>query len=141
MTNREELVKDLPFSKRKQAGRNVIDVPEYKKMTELEKHLQFQCEEYLRVKKIPYVRIPDQIYNIVVKSKYSNLATEYLKGIPDLIIFNAIPDSEYNQVLCVELKTSKGKPTQGQRNWGKYVNVLIRRSFEHFKKTVDEFIS
>ena len=132
-------MKDLPFSKHKQAGRSVMDVKEFKATTESEKHLQIQCEEYLRVKKIPYVRIHDKVYELLIKSEFKKLANHY-RGLPDLIIFNAIPDSNYNQVLCIELKTSKGKVTQGQKNWGKYVNVLIRRSFEDFKKTVDEFI-
>ena len=62
---------------------------------------------------------------------------EFMKGLPDITILN--PDGRY---LCIELKTSKGKQSQGQINFERKVpnHYRIIRSFEDFEKQVEELV-
>ncbi len=126
----------LPLDKRK-ITQKAVDVQEFKSIIENEAHLQSQCEEWLTLEKISYLHIPNAAYNLLVKHRYSNLAKK-LKGIPDLLIFKKLENGR-NECLCIELKTSKGKQSQGQKNVAKHINVVIKRSFEDVQKEVREF--
>jgi hypothetical protein len=42
--------------------------------------------------------------------------------------------------LCVELKSERGKLSQGQKNFGNKVTVNVVRDFESFTKLVSEFV-
>ena len=134
---------ELPHSKRKQLQNNVIDKKEFKALTCKESDLQNQCEEYLGWMHIKFVRIPDILYNIIFNPENEiyhlipilirKIIAKYIKGLPDLTIL--FPDGRF---WCVELKTKKGKLSQGQKTFAKYVPVTIKRSFEDFKKELDE---
>ena len=65
----------------------------------------------------------------------------YLKGQPDLIVLRKIPNSKYNLALVSEAKTSKGRLTQGQKNFAKDVNLVVFKSFEDFNKELEEFLN
>ena len=136
---------DLKFSKKKQLQNNVIDKKEFKALTCKESDLQNLCEEYLDWMHVRYIRIPDILYNIIfnpLSDVYKllpdwirKIIAKYIKGLPDLTIL--FPDGRY---WCVELKIKKGRMSQGQKTFAKYVPITIKRSFEDFKKELDEKI-
>ena len=135
---------DLPFSKARTTRRTIVDEPIAKPIDKDEARLQTQCEEYLEIQKIPYLHIPNQAFQ-----GKRTVASKYLKGWPDLMIFKRIIHNvvdhltlldEYNYTLFIELKTAKGKVTQGQENRAKMLNVKIVRSLDDFIKAVEGFI-
>lgn len=133
---------ELPFSKERLLRKNTISVREFKSIVSDESSLQRQCEEYLDLHRITYIRVPDAIYKAIfgttdIKPHIKRLISSFIKGLPDLTIL--IKGVKYNQALCVELKTSKGKLSQGQKSFAKNVNVHIVRSFEDFEKLVNAF--
>lgn len=133
---------ELKFSKRKQTGRNTIDVQEFKAITENEAALTRQCENYLTANQIAFIRIPDAVYKFIfaagnrIPVNIRVLVAKFIKGLPDFTIL--LRNGSY---LCVELKTKKGKQTQGQKTFAKMVkNVYIIRSFEDFVKLIEKCI-
>ena len=136
---------DLPFSKARATRRTIVDDQHFKPVNKDEARLQSQCEEYLEIHKIPYLHIPNQAFQ-----GKRTVASKYLKGWPDLMIFSYFhfPEDEnnfchvpYNHALFIELKTAKGKVTQGQENRMKNLNCQIVRSLDDFIKVVEEFIN
>ena len=103
--------------------------------------IEKMCESYLKLKRLRHIHIPDNMLRylkseapIWIKSIVSNA----FKGIPDLLIFKG------SKSLLIELKTAKGKESQGQKDWrSSYkiqdVTVHLVRDFETFKELVDEF--
>jgi len=137
-------MKELPFSKQKQVGRGAIDVTEYRNMVCKEADLQRQAEEYLQVQGIPFIRVPDAIYKAIFSSRtikpyIKALISRFIKGLPDLIILD--PAGRWNRACCIELKSATGKLSQGQKNFAKRVNVVVKRNFEDFVKEVEEFLN
>ena len=135
-------MRELPNSKRRQAGRG-ISVQEFKAITEDEGSLERTCEEWLNVQRIPFIRVPDAAYKAIfgnrqIDGRTKSLVSSFMKGLPDITILN--PDGRY---LCIELKTSKGKQSQGQINFERKVpnHYRIIRSFEDFEKQVEEFLN
>ncbi|MHA1856932.1 MAG: hypothetical protein ACTSYY_12885, partial [Promethearchaeota archaeon] len=57
-------MQELKFSKRKQAGRTLQEYGT-KKDKDSEHHLQIKCEEYLQLRNIPSIRIPDAAYRAI----------------------------------------------------------------------------
>ena len=99
---------------------------------------QRQCEQYLRVRKIDYIRIPDWIYRLVTSNpKLRKWISQYFKGLPDLMIFRQW-SSPYNLALFVELKKKGGQLGQGQEALGRRLNVLVIREFEVFVIVVEK---
>lgn len=66
--------------------------------------------------------------------------SEYLRGIPDLTLIIPCKESKYNYSHLLELKTEKGKLSQGQKKWAKNVNVTVPRKWDEIKKEIDDFI-
>ena len=142
---KQKSLNDLPFSKARATRRTIVDEPIAKPIDKDEDRLQAQCEEYLEIQKIPYLHIPNQAFQ-----GKRTVASKYLKGWPDLMIFSRFhfPEDEnifchvpYNHALFIELKTAKGKTTQGQTNRMKNLNCQIVRSLDDFIKAVEEFIN
>ena len=134
----------LPLDKRNYS-RKAMDVQEFKATTESEAALQRQCEAYLEWKQLPFVRIPDALFRAIyaigshVPIQDKRIVSEYLKGLPDLTVL--IPDGgHYNRAVCFELKTKKGKQSQGQKRFASKVNVIIVRSFEQFCFELGKFL-
>ena len=106
-----------------------------------EKHLQKMCESYLKVCGLRYLHVPDNMLAYLACKApmwIKTIVSRSLRGVPDLMIFKA------DKCLLVELKNSKGKESQGQKSWRsgynvQDVDVKLVRSFEAFKKLVDEF--
>jgi hypothetical protein len=131
-----------PYPKSAQVGRQAMDVSEFKKYTESEAALQRQCEEYLDLLRVTYLRFPDWLYRLGKNEpKYSREISRRFKGWPDLILFR--PAELYpgrNVAVCVELKKKGGKLSGGQKAIGRRLNVIVLYSFESFKQTVDAFL-
>ena len=115
---------------------------------ETEAQIQDYCEQYLNKKGIPFLHIPDAVYESC--SRFSPLSeikkvqiSAYLKGVPDLMIFKHVKYDQYspndNNCLIVELKSEKGRLSQGQQNWNTGLKVHVIKSFEAFKDLVDEW--
>ncbi len=108
-----------------------------------EKEIQSLVESYLKANHIKYTRFPDSLYRYIfgiggVPVHIKAQLAEYMRGVPDLIIY--IPSKIYNYTLLLELKTESGKLSQGQKNWGKGLNVLVAHSFEEAKEEIERFI-
>jgi len=136
---------NLKYSKAKQIGRNVIDVQEFKSITESEITLQRQVEQYLtHFPDIVTIRIPDHVYKAIfmnprLSQNVKGLISSYLKRLPDLLLLLKPLDNKYCKALCLEIKTKKGKLTLGQKRFAEKLPVCICRSFEDFQKKLEKF--
>ncbi len=112
--------------------------------------IQKQCETLLEYSHIAFIRIPDILNSIIfggvkmkVFGKYATiqlpthikaLISAFTKGLPDLTIL-----SKDGRFYCVELKTTKGKLSQGQKNFCRLVgesNFYVLRSVEALKELI-----
>lgn len=127
---------ELKYSKSKQTwrytrnkgGQITFDLPE--------EVLQSQCEGYLDILRIAFVRIPDRVLQTVRNSRYNGAkkdVSKYLKGLPDLIVL--FPDGRYK---CIELKRKSGKQSLGQKQFERTVkgHYYICRSFGEFREII-----
>ncbi|MEA1998028.1 MAG: hypothetical protein U9N61_01700 [Euryarchaeota archaeon] len=104
-----------------------------------EKALQEQCETVLDYAHIAYIRIPDSINRFIfgtnaVSPHIKRLISSFTKGVPDINIL-----SKDGKFYCVELKTVKGKLSQGQKTFAKKVgeeNFYIIRSVEALQELI-----
>lgn len=133
-----------PYTKAMQTGRQTITSDEFKASNDSEQALQRQCEEMLKYHPdIAVIRVPDAAYkaifaNQTIPSWVRALIARFLKGLPDLILLRADGET-YCKAVCVELKTKKGKQTQGQKKFARIVPVHVCRSLEHFEQIVKDF--
>ena len=141
-------MKDLPYSKKKQTRSSTVTVDEYKAIVGKESDLQSQCENYLIAQQVVFTRIPDAIYKSVfgyggnIPPYIKKLISSMIKGVPDLALHKPLPGTPYCITLFVELKTEKGKLSQGQKHFRDKLNgnVTICRSFEQFEDLVIKFM-
>ncbi len=104
-----------------------------------ERQIQAQCEDLLDYAGIAYIRIPDSLNSAIfgnnfVKPQFKKLISSFIKGVPDLNILSK--DGKY---YCVELKTSKGKLSQGQKTFCNKVgedNFYVIRSVEGLQELI-----
>lgn len=132
---------ELPFSKRKQT-QSYMTAEEYRGAKK-ENHLQVACEEYLSLKNIKYIHIPNCVYHLIFGTNYlskrlKQRARRLLSGVPDLLIF--LPEGKFGRVLLIELKSKKGQARTSQKRWARSMNVYLVKSFEGFQKILNEFI-
>lgn len=131
------------YTKKNQTGRQWVEVDGLSKWQGNESDLQNLCEGYLlHFPQIAIIRIPDVVYEAIFSNSnlpvwIKKLVSKYLKGLPDLVLLKQ--DGLTTKALCIELKTEKGKQSQGQKKFGNIVRVHIVRSFEVFIKLIDEF--
>ena len=128
----------------KKPKKSKMSVSEFKATVETESVLQRQCEEYLNMRSIQFIRMPDTAYKAIfanpkLSGRDKALISSFIKGLPDITILEPITD-DYSMSLCVELKSAKGKLSQGQKNFGKRVPVKVVRSFEEFEALVNKFM-
>ena len=126
----------LAYDKRKTKNKRIARLQVGSGITEHQ--LQRQCEQYLRINNIVFIRVPDAIYKAIFGNRLIPPATRalissFIKGLPDLTIL--LPSGKY---ICVELKTATGKMSQGQKEFARNIPVTICRTFEEFRKLVDE---
>ena len=120
-----------------------------KKVVEKERdYIQPMVDEYLKLMKsihhIEVIRIPDALYAIIKNNHTIPLGIKMqiigaLKSIPDNIVIKR--GLEYNNCLCLELKTEGNDLSQGQRKFAKNVRVEVSKSFDNAKEKIDRFIN
>ena len=106
--------------------------------------IQAQVELYLRLKQVPFIRLPDALmrgifasYHIPVHQK--KIIAEYLRGLPDVMVLK--PDGRYCKMLPLELKTEVGKLTQSQKHWQTKINTIVVRNVKDACAEIDNFLS
>ena len=100
-----------------------------------EKAIQKACEQYLDLMQITYIRIPDEVYRVIFGYSFipiwvKKIIAAFLKGLPDITLL--FKTGRYH---CFELKTAKGKLSQGQKSFCVGVgvqNYTVVRSVEEF---------
>ena len=98
-----------------------------------EKAIQKACEQYLDLMQISYIRIPDEVYRAIFARGQTPVGIRVasaIKGVPDITVL--LTDGRYH---CFELKTAKGKLSQGQKSFCAGVgvqNYTVVRSVEEF---------
>lgn len=102
--------------------------------------IQKQVESYLRLKRIPYFRVPDSVYrNIKSMGKRGAIeASSSLKGLPDLMIFKVLPDGS-TACLPLELKAKGGKLSEAQKEWKYKIGTQVAYSFEEAVTLIESF--
>lgn len=108
-----------------------------------ESSIQSQVESYLKAKGIEYIRFPDSLYRYIFANQsipihVKKQCSDYMKGIPDLIILTK--SKAYNDCLLLEIKAKDGKLSQGQKNFAKHLNVETGWGFEDCKGIIDNFV-
>lgn len=105
-----------------------------------ERVIQAQVESYLRLRRIPYLRLPDSIYRSIGRmSKGDSLKTaQAITGYADLTLFKVTPDG-FTMCLPLELKTKTGKLSEAQKMWQEKIGTKVARSFEEAVKLIDGF--
>lgn len=108
-----------------------------------ESTIQEQLESYLDLKGIEYIRFPDSLYRYIfanpqIPIHVKKQCSEYMKGVPDLIILTK--SKTYNDCLLLEAKAKDGKLSQGQKNYAKHLNVVTGYGFDECKQAIDDFI-
>jgi len=108
-----------------------------------ESDIQKQCEDILDNMQLQYIRIPDALYGYIFSPNskmpihLKKLISSFIKGVPDITIL--LKDGRY---ICVELKTSTGKMSQGQKSFEKKVgekNYHVVRSVEGLVDLLKEY--
>lgn len=106
-----------------------------------ESQIQRQCEGLLDAMGVCYIRIPDSLNAAIfgsdkVKPHIKKLISSFTKGVPDITIL-----SKCGRFYCVELKTEKGKLSQGQKTFCRKVgedNFYVIRSVEGLQELIVE---
>lgn len=131
------------LSKKKQLGKYAKPKDLGKALKIPESALQKVCEDYLIIRRLAFIRIPDAVYREIfgrrsVSVRLRSLVSSYLKGLPDLTIL-----FQSGHYLAIELKSRTGKMSQGQKNYKKLVgdNYYVIKSFDAFRKLIDEKIA
>jgi hypothetical protein len=134
------------FDKKKQCGRH------YKgnrarvvkgKLVCTEDQTQEQCNQYLRVKWIKFLRIPNYVWLWLKQNAAIHILkalTDSFAGMPDNVIIERISE-KYNLVLQLELKTEDGVMGPEQEKWAEDTAVVISRSPDDTIREVDEFLN
>lgn len=104
--------------------------------------IQKQVESYLRLKRIPYLRIPDAVYrSIKTMGKRGAIeASSSLKGLPDLMIFKVLSDGS-TACLPLELKAKGGRLSEAQKEWKYKIGTQVAYSFEEAVTLIESFWS
>jgi len=105
--------------------------------------LQLQANDYLELKRIRYIRIPDTIWRWIAYKATEAVKIWFRKifgGIPDNICILPI-NKNYNLCLALELKTAAGQLHGKQKHWSKDLSVQISRSPEDTMRIIDKFIA
>lgn len=108
-----------------------------------ESSIQSQLEHYLDLKGIEYIRFPDSLYRYIFANQsipihVKKQCSDYMKGVPDLIIL--VKYGKYNMCLLHEVKAKDGRASQGQKNYAKRLNVETGYGFDECKAIIDNFI-
>ena len=113
-------------------------------LAEPEESLQKRCELYLDACGLRYLHIPSSVGRACSMGSRISIGqkveiADYLKGVPDLLIFSGRGAGPFVQALLVELKAGRNKFSAGQRRWADNTTVNECRDFDAFKVLVDVF--
>jgi len=101
-----------------------------------ERILQLQVEQYLDLKRVRFIRVPDSLWAFVATKApiwLKAFCSKFLAGMPDIVALKG------SQALHLELKAKKGKMSQKQIAWTKDCIVHEVRDFDTAKRLIDEF--
>lgn len=104
-----------------------------------EEDLQMSTERYLQFRHIRYIHIPGKLQRHIWNKRsavppwIARMASDALKGIPDLLIFD-----RRGRYLAIELKSSTGRLTEGQKDWEPY-GLKVCRNIDEFVCAVNEW--
>ena len=107
--------------------------------------LQGICEEYLDALGLRWLHIPKGALTICSWQSGAHIAAkrevaDYLKGVPDLLVFGPRMAQDYPRCLLVELKVGKNKRTEAQLRWAAATVVHEVRDFDRFRELVDKLV-
>lgn len=99
-------------------------------------NIVYDCLDWVKVnhQEINTLHIPEAIYSMCgynsgVDIRIKEMISEYLKGVPDIILI-------YNDhVLVGDVKTGAGKLSKGQKKW----NPFVWHNFKEFKKDFEKW--
>lgn len=107
-----------------------------------EDSLQKACETWLSLNGFRFVHIPGCIQRYIwgrgrgsVPPQVAVAASRYLKGVPDLLIYDKVNEGGPVRAWIVELKSERGKPTPEQLEW-KGFGMRVVRSLDELMKVV-----
>ena len=124
------------YSKQKQAGRYSRKKRQVADNTP-EKTIQQAVEYILKLNHIKYIHIPEDLQRylkLYAPMNIKKIASNALKGIPDIIAFMG------DKCLLLELKSGKGRLTQGQREWHRGCNVHVTHGMDEALNVVNKWI-
>jgi hypothetical protein len=113
----------------------------YKKSIAPESSLQSFADDYLAIKGIRSIRIPDGIFRYVQVNTSIGFRAWFNKtfaGLPDNLLLK--PCGKYMRACAMELKTETGVLHGKQKIAAKEEGWIIARTPEEIMKTIDEFI-
>ena len=113
-----------------------------KKATEPEAAVQARAEEYLMARNVAFIRLPDALWRSIIAAKDIPIWTkksisDYLKGLPDLIIFHP---KDLGRVKCIEIKTEVGKLSAAQSTWQDKIGTVVCYGWTETRKEIDGFL-
>lgn len=115
----------------------LIKKPKAKGVTEPESAVQEKAEAYLEAIGMRYIHIPAPLQHWIrfhCPAWIAKLASIYLKGIPDLVIFH-----QNGRYLLLELKTEKGTVSQSQESWSKGLKLEVAYGWIEAEKILKDF--
>ena len=106
--------------------------------------LQAQCEQYLDACGLRWFHVPAAVGRVCAMESRVSIGekrevADYLKGVPDLLIFSEHDGGKFTRALLVELKVGDNTMSAGQRLWAAGTNVNEVRTFDAFCALVEEF--
>lgn len=107
-----------------------------------EDEIQSAVEDFLNLKGIRFLHIPDTLYrlcsppvtirlgNADLSWGVKNAIRDNLKGLPDILCFKSMPGKLGNNTLMLELKKLNAKARKIQLNWHRGLNVHLKDTIE-----------
>lgn len=133
----------VPKTGSKKRARDDVERAGVKVSNDSEDKIQSEVDDLLDSANIAYIRIPDVVYTIVfewlegkIPATIKRLVSAFIKGLPDTTIL-----CKSGKFYCVELKSKKGKLSQGQKNFKRLVgesNWYTMKSCKEVEKLIIE---
>jgi len=119
-----------------------IKATRYKKPANPESEIQVFAENFCKMLGYGIIRIPDAIYWAI---KYHPDLPEfkkaqmlkYIKSQPDLGVYKA--DGKYNKLMWLELKSTAGRMSPGQKEFAERCNVEVSYGMDETEKAIKDF--
>ena len=115
--------------------------PRASKVTIKEKDLQGMAENLATALGIRFFRLPDSLMGYLAACNVPWIrvfVSRYLAGVPDLMLFKALPDGR-NEVRFIEIKTEAGRVSTGQQKWHSGLNVHVCYGWPSVEKAITDF--